>query len=260
MKNILVSAISFVNNKRQGSDIYTTYANRLINDVLLKTPYDVMITTNEPQFFSSVKANNNSRVKIVENKLIGHKTHIGVFNQLLKFAAIKDIDKKYDWVLYLDCDSGFTSSVDTSVIDSKIDEWENSGFDMMALMVDRTYKWALDLYELSLINKNNEGLFNNKFKYYGVDKSLSKAVLPSEHILLIKNNDKLSVMCSEFEKLCTKFELQDEEHPVTYDMEAFEIGVSALLAGYNVGELGWGNQCEIFKVGFNGNNWEKIKR
>jgi hypothetical protein len=31
------------------------------------------------------------------------------------------------------------------------------------------------------------------------------------------------------------------------------------LAGINMGEMGWGNQVEIFKVGFNANNWEKIK-
>jgi hypothetical protein len=43
-------------------------------------------------------------------------------------------------------------------------------------------------------------------------------------------------------------------------MESFEIGISALISGYNMGEMGWGNQCEIFKVGFNFNNWEKIKR
>jgi hypothetical protein len=43
------------------------------------------------------------------------------------------------------------------------------------------------------------------------------------------------------------------------EMEAFEIGVSAFLAGYNMGEMGWNNQTEILKVGFNYNNWEKIK-
>jgi len=42
-------------------------------------------------------------------------------------------------------------------------------------------------------------------------------------------------------------------------MEAFEIGISAHLSGINMGEMGWANQTEIFKVGFNANNWEKIK-
>ena len=66
-------------------------------------------------------------------------------------------------------------------------------------------------------------------------------------------------MCKEFESFCTLFETQDKNHPVTFDMEAFEIGVSAFLAGYNVGEMGWGTSNEVLKVGFNHNNWEKVK-
>ena len=42
-------------------------------------------------------------------------------------------------------------------------------------------------------------------------------------------------------------------------MESFEIGISAHLSGFNVREMGWENQHSILKVGFNANNWEKIK-
>ena len=49
---------------------------------------------------------------------------------------------------------------------------------------------------------------NNKFIFYGVNPEWRKATLPSEHMLLIKNNDKLPVMCDEFEKFCTKFNYQ----------------------------------------------------
>jgi hypothetical protein len=102
--------------------------------------------------------------------------------------------------------------------------------------------------------------FDNKFKFYGIKPEWRGSCFPSEHILLIKNNEKLQVMANEFETFCTKFESQDINHPITWDMEAFEIGVSAFLAGYNVGEMDWNNQCNVLKVGFNYNNWEKIKR
>ena len=85
MKNILVSAISYINSEREGSEIYTTFAKRLINDVLTKTPYDVMVTTNAPSHFEDERNNNPNRVIITENKLENHKTHVGAFNQLLKF-------------------------------------------------------------------------------------------------------------------------------------------------------------------------------
>ena len=108
-------------------------------------------------------------------------------------------------------------------------------------------------------NDGSKKLFDDKFRFYGIKPEWRGAKLPSEHILLIKNGDKLEVMANEFEKFCYQFETQDPIHPITYDMEAFEIGVSAFLAGYNMGEMHWHNQGQIFKVGFNANNWEKIK-
>ena len=91
--NILVSTISFINKVKSGSEIYTTFAKRLVEDVLTKTPYDVMVSTNGPEFFEDYK--DNTRVIIKHEPLIYHKTHVGAFNQLLKFYAIKFIDKKY---------------------------------------------------------------------------------------------------------------------------------------------------------------------
>ena len=69
MKNILVSAISIVNPVKEGSEIYTTYAKRLIDDVITKTPYDIMISTNRIDLFDDVINQKNNRVKI-NNKYI----------------------------------------------------------------------------------------------------------------------------------------------------------------------------------------------
>ena len=67
-------------------------------------------------------------------------------------------------------------------------------------------------------------------------------------------------MASEFKNFCTVFEKQMETGNIaTWDMEAFEIGISAKLAGYNMGELGTYGHHDVLKVGFNSNNWEKIK-
>jgi hypothetical protein len=42
-------------------------------------------------------------------------------------------------------------------------------------------------------------------------------------------------------------------------MEAFEIGVSAKLAGYNMGDFGNHGLYVVLKVQCNHNNWEKKK-
>jgi hypothetical protein len=258
MRKILVSAISFVNKEKVGSEIYTTFANRLVNDVLTKTPYDVLITTNYYDNFLEPLKQFPDRVIVRDEKLENHKTHVGAFNQLLKFYAIRNIDKKYDWVLYLDCDAGFTTKIDIDVLEKQMDDWESQGYDMLALRTNATYIESESQYLSSLTN-GKKHLFDDKFRFYGVNPEWRGACLPSEHILLIKNNNKLEVMSEEFEKFCTKFETQENNNIITYDMEAFEIGVSAFIAGYNVGEMTWGKQGEILKVGFNFNNWEKIK-
>jgi hypothetical protein len=42
-------------------------------------------------------------------------------------------------------------------------------------------------------------------------------------------------------------------------MEAFEIGVSAKLAGYNTVDFGNDGLYHVFQVVCNNNNWEKLK-
>jgi FkbM family methyltransferase len=256
--NILVSAISFVNTVKKGSEIYTTFAKRLIKDVLTKTPYDIMVSTNAPEYFEEYSG--IDRVFIKHEPLYYHKTHVGAFNQLLKFYAIKEINKKYDWVLYLDCDAGLTEKVNVTDIDNYLSYLDSINFDMSALRTQATYEESEREYIATKDKKSFPvPLFNKKFMFYGFNDKWRGAKLPSEHILLIKNNEKLPVMAHHFENFCSWFETQEPNNIITFDMEAFEIGVSAHLAGFNMDEMTWGRQCEIFKVGFNYNNWEKIK-
>lgn len=258
MRNILVSTISFVNTEKIGSEIYTTFAKRLIDDVIKKTPYDIMVSTNREDLFEDFK--NLDRVIINQCDMSNHKTHVGAFNQLLKFFAIKNINSKYDWVLYLDCDAGFVENVDVNQIEQFIDVLDSEGFDMSAVRTNATYEHAeKEFLETTDFNSWPKPLFNDKFRFYGLNPKWIGAKLPSEHILLVKNNEKIKKMAFYFEEFCTKFETQEPHNIITFDMEAFEIGVSAHLAEYNVNDMGWGNQNYIFKVGFNANNWEKIK-
>jgi hypothetical protein len=258
MIKILVSTISFVNTEKPQSEIYTTFAKRLVNDVLTKTHYDVMVSTNKSELFNDIPK--SDRVKINQIDLENHKTHVGAFNQLLKFYAIKNINPMYDWVLYLDCDSGFTEQINADKIENYLNSCDLEGYDMCAVRTDATYNlYEKEFLETTDLNAYPRPLFNSKFIFYGTNELWKGAVLPSEHILLLKNNEKLSQMAKHFENFCTKFETQEPNSIITFDMEAFEIGVSAHLAGYKVKELGWGNQINLLKVGFNYNNWEKIK-
>ena len=273
---ILVSSICFVNRNRPGAEIYAIFAKRLINDIMTKTVHDIMITTNEIEHFNDEISQYGERIIIREEKLENHILFLGVFNQLLKFYTIKNIDPKYDWVLYLDCDAGLTGDWNNDEITSTITNWKSLGYDMMGTRTNAIVGQELKKHEeLDIIHKNEiangnlthynpRNLFSDKFIFYNVSTQNGpfewlEAMMPSEHVLLIKNNDKLQKMADIFEDFCYKFETQDKDFPITVDMEAFEIGVSAKLAGYNMGDFGNYGLYVILKVQCNHNNWEKKK-
>jgi hypothetical protein len=254
--NILVSAISFINKHKPGSEIYTTFANRLVDNTLSKTPFDIMVTTNASENFEQ-----KERVIIRQENLDNHKVHVKFFNQMLKFYALRNIDPKYDWVLYLDCDAGFIDNIDVSMIEQYLSA--NNNYDMFGVRTNATLIGEEQLVKEYLDNPDKDNirppLFYEKFVFYKIKPEWYGACLPSEHILLLKNNEKLQHMSLEFERFCTEFENQNNDPPIAADMEAFEIGVSAHIAGYNVFDLGhWGHH-ELLKVGFNYNNFEKVK-
>ena len=273
--NILVSTICFVNRNKPGAEIYATFAQRLINDVMTKTPYDIMVTTNEPEHFQNDIEKWGDRVIVRTELLETHRLVVGVFNQLLKFYTIKNIDKKYDWVLYLDCDAGLTGDWVVDDVENKINEWTLLGYDFLGTRTNAILRDELSQHEemerihQEEINNGNtthynpKTLFSNKFTFYNVTSENGPfewfdAKLPSEHVLLVKNDEKMERMSQIFEDFCFKFETQGQ-FPVTVDMEAFEIGVSAKLAGYNIGDFGNDGLFHVIKIVCNHNNWEKVK-
>lgn len=278
MKNkILVSTICFVNRKKPGAEIYATFTRRLINDVMVKSPYDIRVVTNEPEHFKEDLEKWGERVTIKHDDLSKNQLTVGPFNQNLKYKTLENIPEKYNWVLYLDCDAGFTDTLNIDEVDSHIEQWENQGYDMMATRTNCTVLGELQQYkkweqehqdEIARGNTSHwyqGGLFTRKFNFYNVSlengpKEWFDAILPSEHVFLVKNNQKLEKMAKEFEKFNQKFETQvTQPYIATWDMEAFEIGVSAKIAGYVIGDFDNYGLYHVIKVVCNHNNWEKVK-
>ena len=261
--NILVSTISYVNTKpgKEKSTIYTTFADRLANDVKTKTPFDIRINTNRKELFEE-----DERVSVRDEFFKDHLTHVGAFNQLLKFSAIQQVDKKYDWVIYLDCDAGFKDNIDTEKVFNHINQLDNQGIEMVALRTHCTFEKELEEFNKSTNNGTdftytdiNKPLFNDKFRFYGIRDEWRGAKFPSEHFFLIKNTDKLQNMADHFEALCYEFETQDKTYPVTLDMEAYEIGVAARLADIDMQEVCGEFYNHHLNIRFNFNNFENVK-
>jgi hypothetical protein len=272
MKSILVSAICFVNRNKPGAEIYAAFARKLIDDVIKKSPYDIRIVTNEPEHFKEDIEKYSDRVTINYDDLSNNQIVVGHFNHNLKYKALQNIPSKYDWVLYLDCDAGFTDTLNVGEIDQYIDMWESQGYDMLgtranAILINelKDHEEKLNKWRLDPSQYNPGNLFSNKFEYYKVSIKDGPfewfdAVLPSEHVLLFKNNEKMSKMAVEYEKINSLFESQVKlPHVITSLNEAFEIGVAAKLAGYNVGDFGNYGLYHVIKVVCNYNNPQNIR-
>jgi len=274
MKNnkILVSTICFVNRKKQGAEIYATFARALIKDVIFKTPYDIRIVTNEPEHFKEDVETWPDRVKIVFDDLSNDQIMVGHFNHNLKYKAFYDIPSHYDWVLYLDCDAGFTDKLDIDLVNSYIKMWEEGGYDFLgtrtnAVLINELndHEEKLRIWEQDKTQYNPGNLFSSKFDYYKVSTKEGPfewfdAKLPSEHVLLLKNNEKMAKMAFEYGKINKIFEAQVTNSYVYGSLnEAFEIGVSAKLAGYNVGDFNNDGLYHVIKVVCNFNNPKSIR-
>lgn len=272
--NILVSAICFVNRSKPGAEIYIKFAKRQIADVMSKTPYDYRLITNEAHQFEDVVAAFPARVTITEDLLVGERIMVGPFNQMLKYKTMRDVPAKYDWLWYMDCDAGICETVNTDKIDALADAWVSAGFDIIGTRTNAVLSGELLDHERKIKEWETKkaagepnpylvtNLFSAKFIFYNVSSESGPfewmdACLPSEHVLFIKNSEKLAKMAAAFKKFNEKFEKQTIPL-ITWDMEAFEIGVSAKIAGYKMGDFG-NAHGDDFKVRFNYNNWEKVK-
>jgi len=275
--NILINTICFINRDKPGAEIYLKYAQRLANDVLQKTPYDFRICTNEPEAFDQIVKDSNGRVSVLHDDLRSNRvwvSHSGMtFNQLLKYIAFREVDSRYDWAMYVDCDIGITTPMRIDLIENIISNMESVGEDALGCIGHGTVRGHVEEYEKSLhsLQAGKTHIFAPKFRFYEVSTTNSTdgwldAYLPMEHLFMFRNNEKLPLFYEHFKQFCKKFETQDRVDETgkfvpfqTSDMESFEIGVSASLAGYKWKNLDSWIHHDVLGFKFNGNNWEHIK-
>ena len=279
--NILINTICFINRDKPGAEIYLKYAQRLANDVLQKTPYDFRICTNEPEAFDKVVKDSNGRVSVLHDDLRNNRVWVSysgmTFNQLLKHIAFREVDSRYDWAMYVDCDIGIIAPMRLDLVKTMISNMESVGEDALGAISHGKVRPLVERYEEWLTHKHgrepysSEHLFAPKFRFYEVSTTTSTddwldAYLPMEHLFMLRNNEKLPLFYEHFKQFCKKFETQDRVDETgtfvpfqTADMEAFEIGVSASLAGYKWKNLDSWIHHDVLGFKFNGNNWERIK-
>jgi hypothetical protein len=233
----------------EGNQNYLRSCLTLTDEILEKTNYDILISTNNVDYFNKV---NSSRVFVRNNIKIDSILKYGnEFNYNLKHHAFKDIPIMYDCVIYLDCDI-------------KLDSWKPESDELVSQVIkdydlgaDRTNCILGD--EVNYLLTNKPCLFTHKINSYEIltriskDDDLMKSQLPSEHFLILKNDpEKITKFQQKWEEMNDFLQMKNGEGGSWGD--GFEIGISSRYAGMTkIRHTSQGDWDGILGLKFNGN-------
>jgi hypothetical protein len=240
MKTVLTT-LSF------GENYTRDYTLKMIEDVLNITPIDFYITT-DCRHLIEEQYGNNDRIHINELKREDVKIRIPIgegktatdFNFNMKYMSlvpVMDLDDTI--VIFLDCDNS-VDWWDETIIQEFMSDKYNEGYDFFAARND--FKWGEYLNTYYSQNNREEGIFWHKIYNYGLDVSpkpeWNEAPLPAEDILFFINRDgKLRKFVEQWkwfhDYLCNL------DYSYGTWAEGFEIGVSAIVAGFKPYDISW---------------------
>jgi hypothetical protein len=243
---VLFTFLSIARN----TDMYLNASYKLANEILENTPHDVLITTNEVEFFEGITSERfNVRNNVPKDSVLAYKDN-SEFNYNLKYLAFKDLPEGYDVIFYLDGD-----------IKSLF--WDDLSQERLTILMEK-YDWVATRLDSVLINEVNQhkkiggALFSHKINSYGVlnwedTDPLLNSHLPSEHFLIFKyDKEKLKKFSDKWSELNSILQEQNGGYGSWGD--GFEMGISAKYAGYdNKFDLSYGDLQTHFGFLFNGN-------
>ena len=231
-----------------GHPMYLEATSNLIDEIIIQTNLDIILTTNEPIFFSK-KINNRLIIRDVEDNTLVFKYDMG-FNYNMKFLCFKNIPNHYDYIIYLDGDI-------------KLENWGNNSIELIENLL-KTNEVIGTRFNAILLNEYNHYIqnightFSHKIKSYNISKyklndNIFKSRLPSEHFLILKNNsDKIQKFAAHWESM-NKF-LQNKNGEGGSHCDGFEIGISLNEAKIDdIYDMSYGDSITILGFIFNGN-------
>ena len=231
-----------------GNPMYLDATSNLIDEILEQTNFDIILTTNEVNFFSN-KSNDRVIIReINDSSLI--LNYSGGFNYNLKFLSFQNIPENYDYIIYLDGDIKLKGWGQESInlIEGLLENNEIIGTRFNAILKNE-YQYFLD---------KRSNTFSHKFGSYEISKydpndDIFESRLPSEHFLILKNiPNKIKIFSDNWGEMNTFLQNKNGEGGSYCD--AFEIGISLRKAGLNdIFDMSYGDTVTILGFEFNGN-------
>lgn len=237
-----------------GQKLYLEAAKKLVVEILEQTDSDILLSTNNINFFEDISDNRLTiRNNISENQILMYQG--GEFNYNTKHFAFKDIPESYDIIVYLDCDiklEGWTEMSKQKIIELC------QNYNFIATRLNCVLEGEIDSYK----NKR-PCLFQHKIHSYDLldrlseDDDLLNSQLPSEHFFIILNEE------GKIKKFQEKWEEYDKYLQAKNGLggswgDGFEIGIAARYAGlHKTHDTNLWNTLLGFK--FNGNKYTETK-
>jgi len=231
-----------------GNPMYLDATSNLIDEILNRTDFDIILTTNEVIYFSN-KINNRVIIREINDSSLILKYSAG-FNYNLKFLSFQNIPEKYDYIIYLDGDIKLKGWRQESInlIERLLENNEVIGTRLDAVLKNE-YNYYLD---------NMSNTFSHKFDSYEILKynlndDIFESRLPSEHFLILKNvPNKIKTFADNWCEMNTF--LQNKNGEGGSHCDAFEIGISLRKAELNdMFDMSYGDTVTILGFEFNGN-------
>jgi cephalosporin hydroxylase len=199
---------------------YTDSAKNMIKSHLRYTNFDIILLTNKKEEFENI---NDGRVKILDYYSLYNESHISSnkFNMHLKRYPIKLAkDYGYDIIFHNDCDCF-------------INDWDDSSF-------KEKIKTDYDVFFVSHANPQLGGLIKN-YKHFRekvenelgslYTEDMNSAPNPAETRVIFKNNEKLDLFLSFWDKISNN----NKNYFTYYDGVYF--GTSAIYAKMKMGAV-----------------------
>lgn len=230
------------------NNFYLNATKRLINELLNNTNHDILLTTNDEDYFSDIISKRlHVRNNLSDELILKYQEE---FNYNLKFLSFKNLPKGYDVIFYIDGD--ISNKFWSDVSENKI-EYLMENYDYVATRLNCILKNEVDQFITT-----GHALFKHKILSYDIlswDKNddLLFSKLPSEHFLIFKYDEKkLNLFSQKWEEL--NKQLQDKNGGDGSWGDGFEIGISSRFAGYcNEYDLPYNELPQYFGFIFNGN-------
>ena len=162
--------------------MYLTAAKTLTQEILNQTNHDVLISTNNIDFFSDIQSNRVIvRDNILKDSILKYNNE---FNYNLKHFAFEGLPDGYDCLIYLDCDI-------------KLEGWNtNSELHINDLISKYDFgATRLNCYlgrSITELKETGTTLFKHKIDSYKIKENylesddIMNSQLPSEHFIIFK--------------------------------------------------------------------------